>query len=192
MPRVPRSRCAYAMFDEPVKPKRAPAKKRSEMTEDEKEEADIMRIARKGIKIAKDEWEKALPAPWAGPEDFKWPTGTIGIYKSDAKSSFGLTDKDIMTLRHEAISGSPKTFYSLIDVKNLSFEKFAASALSLDFKMPGQPKNGTVRIFQKTDHSPNRRTRTNWRDLERASWFMVERFYMKDDPMFAKSVAVEA
>ena len=83
MPRVPRSRCAYAMFDEPVKPKRKPAKKRSEMTEDEKEEADIMRLARKGIKAAKEDWEKALPAPWKGPEDFKWPTGTIvGMFLS--------------------------------------------------------------------------------------------------------------
>lgn len=65
------------MFDEPVKPKRKPAKKRSEMTEEEKEEADILRMARKGIKVAKEEWEQALPAPWKGPEDFKWPTGTI-------------------------------------------------------------------------------------------------------------------
>ena len=70
-----------------------------------------------------------------------------------------------MTLRHEAISGSPKTFYSLVDVKNLSIEKFVAGALPLDFDMPGQPKTGTVRIFKKTDHSPNRRTRKNWMDL---------------------------
>lgn len=97
-----------------------------------------------------------------------------------------------MTLRHEAISGSPKTFYSLADVKNLSFEKFVASALPLDFDLPGQPKTGTVRIFKKTDHSPNRRTRKNWMDLERVSWSVVERFYMKDDPQAAKSALVKA
>lgn len=55
-----RIHCAFA-DPETLKPKRKPAKKRSEMTEDEKLEADAKRIARKGIKAAKDEWEKTLP-----------------------------------------------------------------------------------------------------------------------------------
>ena len=97
-----------------------------------------------------------------------------------------------MTLRHEAISGSPKTFYSLVDVKNLSIEKFVAGALPLDFDMPGQPKTGTVRIFKKTDHSPNRRTRKNWMDLERVYWGAVEGLYLKDSPQFAKPAQVKA
>ena len=77
MPRAyrPRIRCAFA---EPVaKPKRQPAKKRSEMTEDEKLDADMKRIVRKALKEAKEEWEKALPKPWNGSGTFMWPTGTL-------------------------------------------------------------------------------------------------------------------
>ena len=69
-----RVRCAFA---EPAKPKRKPAKKRSEMSELEKIEADMKRIARKQLKDAKEEWEKTLPKAWDGPETFSWPAGTL-------------------------------------------------------------------------------------------------------------------
>ncbi|KAI0765276.1 hypothetical protein C8Q74DRAFT_1287334 [Fomes fomentarius] len=160
-----RIHCAFA---EPEKPKRKPAKKQSEMIEDERLEADAKRIARKGLKTAKDEWEKTLPAPYAQ-----------GIYKSDAKSYFGLTDKDIETLPHEAIQNSPKTFYALSDVRRLSISKSSANALPLDFTLAGEPKDGSVRFFKKDSKPSNRRVRTNWYDHGVMHWFLVESMYLK-------------
>ncbi|KAL1947023.1 hypothetical protein VTO73DRAFT_13984 [Trametes versicolor] len=172
-----RVHCAYA---EPAKPARKPAKKRSEMSELEKMEVDAKRIARKQIKDAKDEWEKTLPKPWNGPSHFSWPAGTAGIYKSDAKKSFGLTDKDIETLPHEAIQCSPKTFYALAGVSKLAAAKFAANALPAEFVAPGAPKGGMVRFFKKGDANPNRRVRTNWRDHGESLWLVVKDHYLGD------------
>ena len=103
-----------------------------------------------------------------------------GIYKSDAKSSFGLTDKDIETLPHEAIQNSPKTFYALRDVRKLAANKFAANALPPDFTRAGEPKGGDVRFFKKNNTNPNRRVRTNWFDHGSMPWFMVMSMYLKD------------
>jgi hypothetical protein len=77
MPRASRIRCAYA---DPIKPKRAPAKKRSEMTEEEREDAEIKSMMRVGLKNAKEAWEKTLAAPWKGADDFKWPVDTMVTY----------------------------------------------------------------------------------------------------------------
>ena len=87
MPRVARSRfrCAYAL--EAPKPKRAPAKKRSEMTEDEKLEVDTKRMIRKAFKERKEEWDKSLPAPWNGPGNFSWPTDTLVCVSSSPSVS---------------------------------------------------------------------------------------------------------
>lgn len=193
-----RVHCAYA---EPAKPARKPAKKRSEMSELEKMEVDAKRIARKQTKDAKDAWEKTLPKPWNGPSHFSWPAGTAvrvqslfvsdagpnvpsshpqGIYKSDAKKSFGLTDKDIETLPHEAIQNSPKTFYALAGVSKLAAAKFAANALPGEFVAPGAPKGGMVRFFKKGDANPNRRVRTNWRDHGESLWLVVRDHYLED------------
>jgi hypothetical protein len=92
-----------------------------------------------------------------------------------------------MTLRHESISASPKTFYSLVDVKNLSAAKFEANALPLDFQLPGVPKNNYVRIFKKKDHLPTRRVRTNWMDLGRMHWSVYQIVYSKKEPQASKA-----
>ena len=103
------------------------------------------------------------------------------MYKSDAKKDWGLSDKDIETLPHEAIQASPKTFYALADVRRLATAKHAAGALPPEFLMPGQPKNGYVRLFKKTDHNPNRRVRTNWMDQDVQSWAVVKMIHLKDE-----------
>ncbi|KAI0675840.1 hypothetical protein C8Q78DRAFT_988330 [Trametes maxima] len=182
MPRAYRSRfrCAYA--DPPV-PKRRPAvKKRSEMTQDEKDEADAKGLARKELKTAKEEWEKNL-ASWNGPSDFKWPTNTLGMYKSDAKTAFGLTDRDMAALQHESIQASPKTFFSLASVRKLAADKFQAGALPFEqFMLPGKPKDGVnVRLSKKTNGTPNRRIRSNWYDMGSMAWVVVEAIHLKDD-----------
>ncbi|KAI0642271.1 hypothetical protein C8Q79DRAFT_1013561 [Trametes meyenii] len=134
------------------------------------------------MKTAKEEWEKTLTA-WDGPSDFKWLTDTLGMYKSDAKTAFGLTERDMATLEHESIQSSPKTFFSLASVRKLATAKFAAGALPLEeFMLPGRPKNGAnVRLFEKTNKTPNRRIRSNWYDLGPMAWVVVEAFYLKDD-----------
>ncbi|KAE9386623.1 hypothetical protein BT96DRAFT_948987 [Gymnopus androsaceus JB14] len=126
-------RCAFAS-PEPIKEKkpRAPRKK---LTEEEKAEAAEKRSARKEWMEATKEWEEAL-LPWRQDEDFKWPTGTLGIYKSDAKSKYSLTDADILTLRHESISNSPKSFFSYVDVRNLAEKKFASGAMKDGYDLP--------------------------------------------------------
>lgn len=67
-------RCAFA---EPPAPKvKKPRKPRSELTEEEKLEAETKRIVNKGLKEAKKEWEATLK-PWVPVEQFSWPKDTI-------------------------------------------------------------------------------------------------------------------
>ena len=77
MPRACRQRIRCVGYADPTAPKRKPTKKRSEMTEDEKAEADLKRLVRRELKAAKDDWEKSLSAPWAGPAHFSWPADTL-------------------------------------------------------------------------------------------------------------------
>ena len=102
------------------------------------------------------------------------------MYKSDAKSAFGLSDKDMDTLPHESIQNSPKTFFALKDVRRLATEKWDAGALPLEFLVPGEPKGDRVRLFKKSDHAPNRRVRTNWSELGTDLWPMVKMAYLKE------------
>ena len=103
-----------------------------------------------------------------------------GIYKSDAKTCFGLTDKDIATLPHEAIQCSPKTFYALRDVSKLAADKFAANALPAEFTVAGEPKGAHVRFFKKGNTHPNKRYRTNWSDRGGMPWFYIKDHYLKN------------
>ncbi|KAE9399216.1 hypothetical protein BT96DRAFT_994181 [Gymnopus androsaceus JB14] len=68
-------------------------------------------------------------------EDFKWPTGmlvslAVRVFAvSESSSTNALTDADILTLRNESISSSPKSFFCYIDVRNLAEKKFASGAM---------------------------------------------------------------
>ncbi|KAI5120074.1 hypothetical protein M0805_002635 [Coniferiporia weirii] len=118
------------------KPKRQRALRKA-MSEEEKEEAVRLRLKRKAERESK------------------------GMYKSDAKTAYDLTEKDLATLRHESIQSSRKTFFSHRQVKKLAIRKYIAltgdSLENIQF--------GFVRLFTKADVCPNRRTRQNWKDL---------------------------
>ncbi|KAK7462208.1 hypothetical protein VKT23_007813 [Stygiomarasmius scandens] len=158
-------RCAFAEEAEPkAKKPRAP---RKALTEEEKEEAKEKREARKALKEAKKEWEESL-VPWKRDELFRWPSGTLGMYKSDAKSSYSLTENDLASLPHESIANSPKTFYRYHDVEELAMKKWANGAMKDDYEPPEVKGTGQIRLFKKTitdERNANRRVRTNWSDL---------------------------
>ncbi|KAK0476632.1 hypothetical protein IW261DRAFT_1489211 [Armillaria novae-zelandiae] len=94
MPPQRRFRCAYSSY-----PSFSPPR-----------EADFQTSLRKAKSTAKKEWESSLPEPWKGPHDFKWPKGTLGMYKSDAKRSYGLTEREILTLPCESIEMSRRRY----------------------------------------------------------------------------------
>ncbi|KAK0225690.1 hypothetical protein IW262DRAFT_1357558 [Armillaria fumosa] len=183
MPPQRRFRCAYSSypsFSSPVK--KSPKKRRSEMTEEEKREADLQTTLRKAKSTAKKEWESSLPEPWKGPHNFKWPTGTLGMYKSDAKRSYGLTEREILTLPFESIEMSSKTFFSHADVKELSFDKYSVFDILMPDRMTtaGKPIGMEIRLFRKIDHDPNRRFRTNWFDLDGLPVLILPQYEAKD------------
>jgi hypothetical protein len=80
------------------------------------------------------------------------------MFKSDAKKTFGLTEAEILTLRHESVPASPKTYFALADAKALQQRKFAAGALlETDVK-------GTMRVLKSTT-STGRRCKANFREF---------------------------
>ncbi|KAJ8079803.1 hypothetical protein PM082_016625 [Marasmius tenuissimus] len=80
-----------------------------------------------------------------------------GLYKSEAKSLYKLTLKEIETLRAEHIQCSPKTFVRLEDVTALAKRKAEF------FEEPFQEKPWFMVSCIHTKHQDNgRRTKTNW------------------------------
>lgn len=85
-----------------------------------------------------------------------------------AKTAFGLTEQEILTLPHESITQSRKTFFSYRDVRNLAIRKFNAGACRIEVHFPGQvvSRGRMVRVFRKLKQKTRRRARTNWMDME--------------------------
>ncbi|KAG8987664.1 hypothetical protein FRB94_001575 [Tulasnella sp. JGI-2019a] len=84
------------------------------------------------------------------------------MYKSDTKNAFKLTEKEIMTLPHECIPGSAKTFFSCADAKDLALRKSAADAdKDVGAISPGLSFVGVQGVFRKTDDN-NRSRRKNF------------------------------
>ncbi|KAJ6575740.1 hypothetical protein DFH09DRAFT_1455138 [Mycena vulgaris] len=104
--------CAYHVEPVVKRPKKI-------LTEDEKQDAKMKREINKVLKENRGEWEAMLPAPWVESSTFRHPAGTRLMFKSDAKKAFGLTEGEILTLRHESVPVSPKTYFALADVKAL-------------------------------------------------------------------------
>lgn len=50
-----------------------------------------------------------------------------------AKRAFKLTDAELLTLPHEQIAASPKSYYALRDIQRFAHRKFQAGALLEDF-----------------------------------------------------------
>ncbi|KAJ7618215.1 hypothetical protein DFH06DRAFT_1107312 [Mycena polygramma] len=141
--------CAYSA--EPA-PKRA----RKVLTEDEKEDAKFKREVNNMLKENRGEWEATLPKAWVeGAMTFRHPAGTHVMFKSDAKKAFGLTEAEILTIPHESIPSSPKTYFALADAKALQQRKLAAGAiLEADVK-------GTWRVM-KSSTNTGRRCKANF------------------------------
>jgi hypothetical protein len=73
-----------------------------------------------------------------------------------AKSAYGLTDKEMATLKHESIPRSAKTFFSQEDAKNLARRKFIAGASKPGFQL--DEVKGELRLFHKAlDSNVSRR-----------------------------------
>ncbi|THU97375.1 hypothetical protein K435DRAFT_965531 [Dendrothele bispora CBS 962.96] len=124
--------------------------------------------ARKALRQAKKEWETSLEQ-WDQDEEFQWPTGTLAMYKSDARSSYSLTDTDLSSLPHESISNSPKAFYRYDDIKDLAAQKLEKGAMKEGYELPETKESSQIRLFKKTIQDERRnadkRVTANWSDL---------------------------
>ncbi|KAJ7493879.1 hypothetical protein FB451DRAFT_1164744 [Mycena latifolia] len=131
------------------------------------------RVMNKMLKENRGEWEleATLPQLWAeGYIPFRHLTGTHVMFKSDAMKAFGLTEMEILTLRHESVPASPKTYFALADAKTLQQRKFAAgSLLVLDVK-------GNLRVLESTT-STGRRCKGNFWDMYNGDARVYERTY---------------
>ncbi|KAL0954099.1 hypothetical protein HGRIS_005246 [Hohenbuehelia grisea] len=90
---------------------------------------------------------------------------------NSAKSAYKLTEAEILTLRHEEIQASPKTFFPLQDVIDLAERKFLFGAGDI---MPLQVDKLQLRVWKKTSTANNRRTRGNWDDNAGHMVFVME------------------
>ncbi|KAK0504987.1 hypothetical protein EDD18DRAFT_320725 [Armillaria luteobubalina] len=104
------------------------------------------------------------------------------MYKSDAKPSYGLIEREILTLPFEPIEMSSKTFFSHADVKELSFRKHSDFDILMPDRMTiaGKPIGMETRLFRKIDHNPNHRFRTNWSDLDGLPVLIPPQYEAKD------------
>ncbi|KAI0051479.1 hypothetical protein FA95DRAFT_1554571 [Auriscalpium vulgare] len=160
-------RCAYAdPYEAPVKAKkpRAPPKK---LTPEEKEEKQKLAAEKKAHAAKKKEWETAL-TPWVVDKDVRFSIGTLAMFKSDAKAAYGLTEKDILSIRHECIPNSLKTFFACADVGALALRK--QKFFDPTFEMPAKDSKKQLSpglidaprcLFKKTADD-NRRRKANF------------------------------
>ncbi|KZP30594.1 hypothetical protein FIBSPDRAFT_850485 [Athelia psychrophila] len=149
--------CAYA---EPT-----PKKPRQQLSEEEKEDAKLKRDINKLIREQRTEWEATL-TPWKGDEAMRWPVNTLALFKSDAKKAFSLTEAELLTLPHECIAASPKSYFALKDVQALAHRKHEAGALLEDPSSDPDVLEGAGVRKKRQDNG--RRNKGNWADV--SSW----------------------
>ncbi|KAJ7060780.1 hypothetical protein C8F01DRAFT_1083748 [Mycena amicta] len=105
-------------------------KKKHVMSAEDRALAKEKRERNKALNDARQLWDATLPDAWVpGSTRFRHQNGTAVMFKSDAKKSFGLTEREILTLPHESIPGSLKTYFDLSAVRALHHRKFEAGAL---------------------------------------------------------------
>ncbi|KII85454.1 hypothetical protein PLICRDRAFT_56695 [Plicaturopsis crispa FD-325 SS-3] len=164
MPPV-RSRKMRCAFRESPPPKaRKPRAPMKVLTEEEKADAEIEKEVRKMGREMKKDWDAQLGKAWTPDSTFRFPIGTIAMYKSDAKSAYKLTEAEMLTLPHESIPLSPKTFYAQDAIVDLAQRKLDAGAMKIDFMMPSSLMNFTIRRFKKSDND-NRRRKANFSQI---------------------------
>ncbi|KAK7046370.1 hypothetical protein R3P38DRAFT_2873487 [Favolaschia claudopus] len=146
--------CAYLNDDLLTKRPRAPRPKKI-LTAEEKEEAKVKRAANKALKERRVAWEATLPTPLKEDPNFRHREGTLLTFKKDAMKCFGLTEREVATVRYEPARYSIKQYYALADVQALHQRKFAAGALlSAELK-------GTLRVLECLS-SGGHRGKSNW------------------------------
>lgn len=79
-----------------------------------------------------------------------------------AKRAFKLTDAELLTLAHEQIAASPKSYYALKDVKALARRKYEAGALLEDLS-ENPDVIGSAGVRKKYQDN-GRRNKGNWDD----------------------------
>ncbi|KAJ7130697.1 hypothetical protein C8R46DRAFT_1048810 [Mycena filopes] len=133
------------------------------LNEEEKAEAKVKREINKALKDKRVEWEATLPGPWReGAAPFRHLAGTHVMFKSDAKKAFTLTEREILTLRHESIPASPKTYFAVADVRALQ-------------RRNSEPQ-GNWRVLKATTSS-GRRKKANFWEFYNDDAGMYERWY---------------
>ncbi|KAJ7355833.1 hypothetical protein DFH08DRAFT_853692 [Mycena albidolilacea] len=93
-----------------------------------------------GIKQRRKEWNESLPGPWVKPPDFRHPSNTSTITKTNPKKKYKLNEREIETLPYEhSERPSEKTgnatvmiLYSEPQVKDLGLRKAAKLGVPLD------------------------------------------------------------
>ncbi|KAJ6480665.1 hypothetical protein C8R47DRAFT_1135463 [Mycena vitilis] len=142
---------------------------RKVLTAEEKVEAKAKRAVNKTLR------ENRAQAWVEGNTPFRHWVGTHIMFKSDAKQSFSLTETEILTLPHESVPGSFKTYFSLPAVKALQQRKFAAGAL-----LTVGVKNDHLRCVLRSQSSVGRRKKANFECIHSGDVRTYEHLYGRE------------
>ncbi|KAF7351139.1 hypothetical protein MSAN_01676400 [Mycena sanguinolenta] len=170
----PTAQQCVATTQTPPRKKSRDREHKKQVTPEEKEAAKTKRSATEVLQEKKEEWAAGLK-PWTGDERMRWPLGTLALFKADAKGAFKLTEAEMLTLPHESIpnSGKSYSYYALSDVKALARRKFLAGASLVDLSADSHVlENAGV---QKKHTDNGQRNRGNWGDASTAVRNAVKR-----------------
>ncbi|KAK7691044.1 hypothetical protein QCA50_006147 [Cerrena zonata] len=120
--------CAYA--DPAPKPKRVTAP-RPKLTDAEKAAKKAETAARAETRKKVKSWEEGLKE-WTGGDGYRgirYVDGTKVLFKSDAKSQFKLSDKDIASLPFYGFPNSRKRVFALTQLETYAKRKFEATGI---------------------------------------------------------------
>ncbi|KAH8110942.1 hypothetical protein DFH11DRAFT_1800033 [Phellopilus nigrolimitatus] len=157
---MPAERTTYPAAAAPPAPYHRPRTARRDMSAAERAADDAEREMRRFRQAAKTRWAAAL-APWTPDPAFRWPVSTVrayhnpyGIYKNDAKTAFGLSEAEILTLAYEAVPApaaqQQRRIFALTHVRALASRKAFALAAPEPFRAAGDVRAGkAVRLYRK-------------------------------------------
>ncbi|KAF9526654.1 hypothetical protein CPB83DRAFT_455322 [Crepidotus variabilis] len=133
----------------------------------EKIDKDAEHALHKLVLAGKKEWEATLAA-WTLDSRFKFPIGARVMDKSDAKSSYGFNEKEMMCLKFESVPRSAKTLFSLEDIQDLALRRYEAGVLERHPTCDNPKLNlmligGGFTLFEKVDN--NSRSHKNFKDI---------------------------
>ncbi|KAF7344294.1 hypothetical protein MVEN_01720900 [Mycena venus] len=114
-------------------------------TDAEKEEAKGKRAMNKTFKENRTQWEPNLPKPWIEGciPPFAMLLERMSCSKNGANKAFSLTENEFLTLLHESIPSSLKTYFALADAKPQQRRQLAAGAL-----LEGGVDGGYLRVLR--------------------------------------------